>query len=259
MAAVAQIRDGLEQGHDPDIERRLERAQQTDLREQESDFEHIGNAARHRNDVVGHRSRTVTPMRFRRGLQYLQLPRCFGRIGLSGRYKWLGCFELLQEKPNTLIFIEPRIAGAGAGPLEKLGDRALMLSRVLAQIDAGKVKAKHIDRTPQVTQPPLCEQPRTMLRQRLLENIEISAELACVVVRRCFSHGTVGGLKSIEVRCRCRQPGIHARYGSSIGLVAAVRRGIRRSLSEGPQFLGYAREPLIKRKLGSEPMQLLEV
>src|SRR6516164_4612225 len=63
-AAVAQIRDGLEQRHNVHVERALRRPQQSCLLEQQRYLEKVRDPVRLRDHVVGHRGLAITPVRF---------------------------------------------------------------------------------------------------------------------------------------------------------------------------------------------------
>ena len=76
------------------------------------------------------------------------------------------------------VLVQRRIAGAGAGLLQQLGDDALMHVRILPHVEPGEMEAEHIDRAPQLPQPAARQHRRAVGFQRALQQRQIGEERA---------------------------------------------------------------------------------
>ena len=102
-AAVAQIRNGLEQRNDVDVELALARPQQAHFLEQQRYFQNIRDAVGLGDDVVGHRFLAVLQLHFCRGVQDRQLGRRLGGIRQKPTGERARGFQLVAQQADARI------------------------------------------------------------------------------------------------------------------------------------------------------------
>lgn len=125
------------------------RAYEPGFLEQERQFEQIGYVAGHRNDAGENDTVAVGGSGLRGPTEDREFGARLRRIREMRRHQRAGLGELAREQLDALPFREIGIACAWYRDFEELADRALMHDGVLAQIDAGKMKAEAVDRAPQ--------------------------------------------------------------------------------------------------------------
>jgi hypothetical protein len=85
--------------------------------------------------------------------------------------------ELGPQQGNARVFAERQVIGKNLSPAQQLRDHALMNVGVLAQIEAGEVKAQRLDRADQTPERAAGTQnPATVRRERSLDRAQVGQQ-----------------------------------------------------------------------------------
>ena len=256
---VLQVADGLEQRHDVDVERVLQRAQQARFLQQHRQLEQVGDVVGLGNDAVANRRLAIALVRAACRAKDRQLAFGLVRVAHVGRGERARGGELLEQQRAAARFVPGAVVGARAGDLEQLGHHALMHVGVLAQVNRRQMKAEHLHRAAQLAQPPAAERGRTVGHQRAVQGVEILGQRGRIGIGFGAGDRVARGLVAEQCAVGGGQPGVEAGHRAAVGLVAAVRGVVARALGQRQQRVRGTDEALAHRQLRAQRVQLVEV
>ena len=201
----------------------------------------------------------VALMSRRRHVQDLQLGGRFRRIGKMRRDQGSRIADLGQEERNARMLGQLPVARAGAGGIEQLVHDPLVHVGILPQVDRREVEAEYAHGAAQSAQPSLRQVARTICRQRIVNRLEIGAQLGGGGVGGRVADRMPQRLDLIERPGGRRQACIHAGDRPPIRLVLALIGAVRRLLRQRTQPVRDPDHAAIERQISAQLMQLIEV
>ena len=131
--------------------------------------------------------------------------------------------------------------------------------RVLAQINRGQMKPKHMHRLTQMAQAALHQRRAVVRIERFNHHVQIRRKRLRIRINLARHRRRGRGNHTAQAQSRGRHTRIHAHNRLAIRLIGAVRRLIPRPLRQLQQWLRHLHNGACQRQLAAQRVQLRQI